>query len=93
MNSLLTRYWIKFKPSDDLFTFGVQLGCGVTAYSEADALTLLQSYIFKDRPIPRIDSITANIKIPDLDQGHIVTNMWTPTFRGIWYPQFHHDNN
>ncbi len=88
----MIRYWFEFEKSDDIYLLGVQLGCGVTAYNYEDAQNILKEKIFKDKEIPATKKVTENIDIRELDQRHIIPNMWTPNFRGIWYPMFFHEN-
>ena len=82
----MIRYWFEFKHSDDIFLLGLKLGCGVTAFNYDDAINILQEAIFKAKKLPDIKNCIENIDIKNLDQGHVIPNMWPPNFRGIWYP-------
>jgi hypothetical protein len=88
----LIRYWFEFKKTENTFSVGVQLGCGVTAFNYSDALQILANKIFKNTTLPEIINCVENIDIRTLDQGHIIPNMWSPSERGIWYPLGYHDN-
>lgn len=60
-----------------------RLGVGVTAYSEADALSLFEVAFGSGKqhgvPTPVVD-------LADLDQGHVIPNMGNHLKRGIWFP-------
>lgn len=86
------RYWFEFKRTDDTILHGVQIGCGVTAINYSDALQILITKLFKDTAIPEIINCIENVDIRNLDQAHVIPNMWAPGERGIWYPSFYHDN-
>lgn len=81
----LHRYWIVF---DDprRRALGFDLGCGVTAFDLRDAISLLESHVFKGSlPFP-IASTIEDVDIRTLDQGHVIPNMLPPSSRGIWFP-------
>ncbi len=86
----LVRYWINF--SLDGFNgkivtrAGAKLGCGVTAYTEEDAIHIFKSEMFPNTGIPEIKSIKVNIDINTLDDNHIRPNMGVVSNRGIWLP-------
>jgi hypothetical protein len=42
--------------------------------------------------MPLIKACIENINIQNLDQGHVIPNMWVPNFRGVWYPLGFHKN-
>ena len=81
-NEKLECYWISF-PQDSHFPLGV----GVTAFSEEDALHLIEEQgiheRYKDASEIRIKS---GVRIQDLDQKHVVPNMGPMQLRGVWYP-------
>ena len=89
----MIRYWFEFKESDSIYSLGVQLGCGVTAFNYEDAVKILEETIFIRQKLPAIKNYIENIDIRNLDQGHVIPNMWTPNFRGVWYPIGFHNNN
>ncbi len=82
----LRRFWIRLAedgpgPST--------LGYGVTAYDEADALAILRFQVFgnDEEAMPAVTELSADVNVPDLDQGHVVPNMLPPNWRGIWFPK------
>jgi len=82
---MLHRYWIKFTGSpEDLWP--CQMGCGVTAYDEEDALRLIQERIFQEKPLPPVQKIDTDIDLSTLDPSHILPNIGVPIRRGIWFP-------
>ena len=58
----------------------------MTAYDHTDALEILKSIVFIDKPRLEINSVVEDIDIQALDQGHVVPNMGLVTTRGIWFP-------
>jgi hypothetical protein len=88
----MIRYWFEFKESDEVALLGLHRGCGVTAVNFDDAINILKQRIFKHKEVPALEKYVENIDIEKLDQGHIIPNMWTPNYRGIWYPMSFHDN-
>lgn len=90
----MTRYWFEFSGSLQEFPSGLILGCGVTAYDYADAISILRQKVFKGKELPEIKSIVENIDIRTLDNGHIRPNMGDPTLRGVWFPMgYDYDKN
>ena len=81
----LHRYWLRFDdPRRE--TFGLGLGCGVTAFDLDDAVMLLERQVFRG-PLPfRISESTEDVDVRTLDQGHVLPNMLPPDRRGVWYP-------
>ena len=59
------------------------MGCGVTAHTYQDALSLLQEKVFGNEPIPEIKSCVENIDVSTLDTGHILLNMRPPNLRAF----------
>ncbi len=82
MNNKLIRFWFKFE-NDPI---PLKLGCGVTAFNDIDALTIIKELVFKNKDLPEVTTKIENIDITTLDQNHIVPNMYSPNFRGIWFP-------
>jgi arginase family enzyme len=82
----LRRFWFQFEGNAFELPPGLAMGCGITAWSEADALELLQSRVFKGVPSARIKSIHANIDVSTLDPNHVRPNMGVPVERGAWFP-------
>jgi hypothetical protein len=82
----LHRYWIRFQrnPSAN----APRPGCGVTAHNYDDALTILRETVFRSRDmLPPIENFIEDIDISSLDQKHVLPNMDTPVWRGVWYPR------
>jgi hypothetical protein len=78
--SPLTPFWI-VPPSKH-----GPLGFGVTAFSFADALRIIEEAGYElsdDRATLRV---MAGIRTVDLDQFHVVPNMGPIVVRGLWYP-------
>jgi hypothetical protein len=59
----------------------LNLGVGVTAYSEADARKLVAEVF--DAAIIAVEVIT---DMQSIDQGHVAPNMGNHFERGIWFP-------
>jgi len=81
---MLIRYWFKFEqgaPSP------LNLGCGITAYDEADARAYLERDVFPIFGTRSIAAIEPDIDIQTLDQLHVMPNMRSPVIRGVWFPQ------
>lgn len=76
-HSLLHRYWFKTP---------TRFGIGVTAYSVEDARTLIDNEV-KSRGLNAEElPVIEDVDIRDLDQNHVILNMGSPNFRGIWFP-------
>ncbi|MBA3680090.1 MAG: hypothetical protein H0W73_02725 [Bacteroidetes bacterium] len=71
MNNKLIRFWFKFENNPIPLNFG----CGVTAFNDIDALTIIKEQVFKNKPFPEVAVKIENIDINTLDQGHIIPNM------------------
>ena len=82
----LHRYWIEFRDSD---AHGCRLPsrCGVTAWSESDALDLVaEMYCARDEA-PAPSSIVSDFDVSELDDdANVGPNLGVPVWRGIWYP-------
>jgi hypothetical protein len=63
----------------------VLLGCGVTAWTEGDAVAILRDKIFAGALLPPY-CLEKDIDVRTLDPGHVRPNMGTVAFRGIWFP-------
>jgi hypothetical protein len=83
--SSLTRYWFKFEKQAP--ASAVNLGCGVTAYGDEDALTLLKERVFKQPTLPTILNWVRDIDISQLDPKQVLPNLGDPVLRGVWFPQ------
>ena len=82
---LLKRFWFRFGNSSA--SRGLKLGCGVTAYDRDDAMKMLNDSKLGQEGLPQILEVIEDIKIPDLDAGHVVPNIGDVTVRGIWFPR------
>ena len=63
----------------------MNLGVGVTAQSEEDAVALFRNVW----PADQIVDIKAISDIRDLDQAHVAPNIGNWLRRGIWFPRGH----
>jgi hypothetical protein len=79
----LHRYWFEFEGT---VRAGLGLGCGVTAYGEEDARSLLARTVFGDAAVPRIRRVLTDVDVSTLDAGHVLPNMIDPASRGVWFP-------
>ncbi len=83
----MKRFWIKFEQvQGKSLQMGLQLGCGVTANSQDEALSIIQKNIFEHDQIPKISEISENIDISTLDPKHVQPNMGSIFKKGIWFP-------
>lgn len=81
----LIRYWFTF---DDLEDYDLlNLGCGVTAYTKEDAISIITKTVFLQKKLPNIASVAEDVDIRSLDQGHVIPNMESPVWRGVWFPR------
>jgi hypothetical protein len=86
MAARLRRFWFRFE--GDPIKDGFGLGCGVTAWSEQDALELLRTTgPFHSRQMPKIAELTVDVDVSTFDRGHVLPNMEPPNRRGVWYPR------
>jgi hypothetical protein len=82
---MLTRYWITFVPSDELLSYSLGLGAGVTAFDDTDAIRLLEG-AFGNEGLPPIKSISAGVRFDDLERDNVQKNLGNMGVRGVWYP-------
>jgi hypothetical protein len=83
----LHRYWFKFALTfSDSHPAGTLLGCGVTAYSQEDAVALMTERVFTKTQLPVIESVQEDVDVSTLDAGHVRPNMGNVLKRGIWFP-------
>lgn len=75
----MKRYWITLEGPQK--TSALQLGVGVTAYSEQDARKLVIEAL--DRRIEAVELIT---DMRSIDQKHVAPNIGDHFKRGIWFP-------
>ena len=62
------------------------MGCGVTAYDEAQAMEIMKQHIFNNNPVPEIARVIPDVKIDELEKNHFLPNIGNPAMRGIWFP-------
>lgn len=83
----LRRFWVRFERIAPP-TF-LNLGCGVTARDEADALALLEECLvglsIVER-LPRVDRVVEGVSFEDLEQNHVAPNVGNMVARGVWFP-------
>ena len=87
MKTILKRYWFEFDCTEiKELPPGITFGCGITAYDDQDAISILQQKVFKDKEIPALKIQQKDVDIRTLDQRHVIPNMKAPTDRGVWFP-------
>lgn len=79
----LHRFWVTLAEDSN----PSRLGYGVTAFDEADALAILRHVVFGGQAMPDVREVRTDVDVRDLDQGHVVTNMNPPNWRGVWFPK------
>jgi hypothetical protein len=79
----LTAFWVSF-PKDPTFP----LGLGVTAWSRADALRLLEERGYDFHLRATEIAFREGITIDDVEYAHVRPNMGPMIVRGVWYPCF-----
>jgi hypothetical protein len=77
----LTPFWFEFEAEP---FFGARLGCGVTAFSRADAEGLIRAAA--GRELPPIRRVVEDVDVSTLDRGHVLPNMGDVSVRGVWFP-------
>lgn len=86
----MKRYWFEFKINQIMGApFGIQLGCGITAFNFEDAMSILKEKIFREQDTPQIIKCVEDIDLSTLDSNHIIPNInpnSPPTMRGVWFP-------
>jgi len=82
----LRRFWFEFNEVDE---HGCRLPyrCGVTGWSESDALALVGETYCEKRlpPTPTVARHDFDVSTLDADQN-LRPNLGVPVWRGIWYP-------
>ncbi|SMF80744.1 hypothetical protein SAMN06265365_1393 [Tistlia consotensis] len=78
------RFWFRFAPLD--LPTPLNLGCGVTAIDDDDALSLLTRRVFADGTLPTVVECIRDVDICTLDPGHVLPNMGVVAWRGVWFP-------
>lgn len=87
---MLHRYWFLFDPKELHNSLPVlNLGCGVTAYSKTEAITLIRetfAKLFINHTLPEIVECIEDVDVSQLDPNHIRPNMGNCVRLGIWFP-------
>ncbi len=81
---MLRRFWFEFEPLGR--PSALNLGCGVTAFDREDAEQILQDRIFGEGRIPKVRRLVEDVRVSDLDAGHVTPNIGVVTQRGVWFP-------
>jgi hypothetical protein len=81
---MLHRYWFRFRKSIEPSV--LNLGCGVTAYSEEDALQIIREKVFPLFGVREVEIVVTDVDVSTLDAGHVIPNMSLPFRRGMWFP-------
>jgi hypothetical protein len=84
-NAALHRYWITFTRSSQPSV--LNLGCGVTAFTEEDARRLLAQEIFPNFGPREVLNVVEDVDVSTLDEGHVLPNIGIVSDRGIWFPR------
>jgi hypothetical protein len=82
------KFWIKFDVRFGGQTYGVLLGCGVTADNQDEAIQTAAKVIFRGDPTPRILSVIEDVEVSGLDAKHVLPNMGDSNLAGVWYPAY-----
>lgn len=82
----VTPFWFEFERTREIDAVGLTRGCGVSGYTLDDALSIVQAVVFMNEKMPAPVRIVENIRLQDLDQGHVAPNMYPMLWRGVWYP-------
>jgi hypothetical protein len=83
----MIRFWFELDLSfEKPHPPGTLMGCGITAFDLNDALSILNTKVFKGYAQPKIKNIKENVDIRTLDQYHVVPNMGVVIYRGVWFP-------
>ena len=80
------RYWIKFDVKFGEQTYGVLLGCGITAENLDEAKKMAACIVFRGDPMPTVVSVIEDIDVSKLDRKHILPNIAYPERAGVWFP-------
>ncbi len=81
---MLKRYWFNFVPSTSSSVLNI--GCGITAYTEDDARNILEQMVFSFYSRREVLEVIIDVDINTLDGNHVRPNMSSPLIRGIWFP-------
>ena len=81
----MKRFWIEFANAKDAPT-GMGWGCGVTAHTFEDALSIISENALQGRELPELKNFIEDVVVSDLDKNHVLPNIGNIFVRGIWFP-------
>ena len=84
---MMRRFWFEFEiDEENPLPIGISNGCGVSAYSYDDAISILETKVFVEMKVPSFKVKKEDVDISLLDENHILPNMGDVTLRGVWFP-------
>ena len=83
--NLLRRYWFSFEPVPE--PTPLNLGCGITAFSNEDAINILNQKIIPRRGGLKIAEVLEDVDVSLLDPKHVFPNIGSVHIRGVWFPK------
>jgi hypothetical protein len=69
------------------FSLSEGLGIGLTALDANEALELAEATRAEHFPKAMLRGVVTDIRVAQLDQGHVVPNMGPIVVRGVWFPR------
>lgn len=86
-------FWIRFQLDDGyVYPAGTRMGCGVTAYSEFEAMRPIKNVVFGDQDLPLVAEIIEIEDVSQLDSNHVIPNMGNFLKPGVWFPMGYTEN-
>ena len=83
MRVRLHRYWLVFAgPNVPSIVRG---GCGVTAWTRDDAMSLVRHHLLEGEDF-QVKDVIEDVDVSTLDANHALHNMAPTNLRGIWFP-------
>jgi hypothetical protein len=86
----MRRFWIAIEPLP--YASNLNLGCGVTAETEEEAVAILLERAAASNDAVSIRSITLDVDVSTLDDRHVLPNVGNIFRKGIWWPQGYGDS-
>ena len=83
LQARLHRYWFVFVGPN--VPSIVCAGCGVTAWTIDDAMSLVRHRLFEGGDF-LVKDVIEDVDVSTLDANHVLPNMAPPNLRGIWFP-------
>lgn len=84
---VVRRFWFEFSANaGGKLPVGVGHGCGVSAHDYHDAVQIIQSAVFEEKPLPAISKEIVDVDVSELDEYHVRPNIGDVFRRGIWFP-------